>query len=99
MKVAEVREVNSSIVQQVEKHRLQQGCFDKQHMCCFRKLASLPEFMGSLQPGISIASGGDVPDVMDVDDHQVDLNIDCEAGAEEEEAVWQGKWSAGDPLT
>ena len=82
-------EVNSGLAWQVEKHRLQQGCFNDQHMCRFRKLASLPGFMGSLQPEVSIASDAIEVDAAAYTNH-VDLNIGGE-GEEEKEDDQQEK--------
>jgi hypothetical protein len=67
LREAEVRQVNPGLVHQVKIHQRERGCFNKQHMCCFRKLASLPGFTSSIKPGISVGSGGGVDNTMDVD--------------------------------
>ena len=67
LREAEVRQVNPGLVRQVKIHQREKGRFNKQHMCRFRKLASLPGFTGSIKPGISVGSGGGVDNTMDVD--------------------------------
>ena len=54
VKEVEVRKVNSGLACQVEKYRLEHGCFNNAHMGQFRKLSTLPGFMGSILPGVSI---------------------------------------------
>ncbi|KAF8518833.1 hypothetical protein BU17DRAFT_48296 [Hysterangium stoloniferum] len=54
VKEVEVRKINPALAHQVAKYRLERGCFNEQHMHRFKKLASLPEFTGSIKPGFSM---------------------------------------------
>ncbi|KAF8518165.1 hypothetical protein BU17DRAFT_91300 [Hysterangium stoloniferum] len=54
VKEVEVRKINPALAHQVAKYRLERGCFNEQHMHQFKKLASLPEFTGSIKPGFSM---------------------------------------------
>jgi hypothetical protein len=94
MKESEVREENPGLAHQIEKHRLERGHSNEQHMCRFRRLASLPAFSGSIQPGISVESCQGVEIPMDVDgevnvpssnDQHMEHNGDGEGNEEDEE--------------
>lgn len=56
MKESEVREESPGLALQIEKHKLERGCSNKQHMHRFRQLASLPAFSSSIKPGVSVES-------------------------------------------
>lgn len=94
MKESEVREENPSLAHQIEKHRLERGRSNEQHMCQFRQLASLPAFSGSIHPGVSVESRWGVEIPMDVDrevntpsgnDQHMEHNGDGEGDEEDEE--------------
>jgi len=50
----ELRPLNPTLAYHVEKYRLQHGCFDALHMQCFRKLAQIQSFTGTLVPGDAV---------------------------------------------
>jgi hypothetical protein len=56
LKESEVRKMSPGLACQVAKHRMERGRFNEQHMCRFRKLASLSGFTGSIEPGVSLGS-------------------------------------------
>lgn len=66
LKEVEVRKVNLGLAHQVEKYWLECRHFNNAHMCQFRKLSTLPGFVGSIIPGVRIElRRGDTP--MEVD--------------------------------
>ena len=63
-----MREVNSGLACQVERHILERGRYNERHMTRFRNLASMPGFTGSIIPGISIDRDEEVQAGMEIDE-------------------------------
>jgi len=79
-KEKEIRLCDSSLVHQVLLHQWVCSQFNTQHMECFRKLACIPGFLGSIQLGISLEFtaegpmelGAGVDGDMEVDDNNTE---------------------------
>lgn len=56
-KEKEIRMYDNGLAHQVLLHRRERGRFNAQHMERFRKLACIPGFSGSIQPGVSVEFG------------------------------------------
>lgn len=67
MKESELKDTDSIMAHQIKVHRWERARFNEQHMCRFTKLASLPGFSGSIQPGVSIESRGGTESHMELD--------------------------------
>ena len=86
LKESELKETDPVMAHHIQKHRWEKARFNEQHLCRFRKLASLPGFTGSIQPGVSTELHG----VMDSTQTEMELDVEADyggfrAGEEEED--------------
>jgi hypothetical protein len=77
----ELKATNIGLAYQITKYQLERGRFNDGHMRWFRKLAALPEFTGSIEPGISMNSHKEAEVAMKVDEqlggkcpHDIDIS-------------------------
>lgn len=82
-KELELKETNPVMAHQVHRHRWERARFNERHMHRFRKLASLPGFTGSIQPGVSIDS--------DSEETHTELDVEAVHGCLTEEDGEEGE--------
>ena len=80
LKEADMMLVSPGLARQVKIRRMERSRYNAWHMERFRKLASLPEFSGSIIPGTSIELGGDEDNAMNVDV----TDDDCRQGGDDD---------------
>jgi hypothetical protein len=87
LKELELKETNPVMAHHVQKHRWERARFNEQHMRRFRKLASLPGFTGSIQPGVSmeLREGMETHMELDVEADYGGLRVGEEEEEEEED--------------
>jgi hypothetical protein len=83
-KELELKETNPIMAHQVQIHRWERARFNKRHMHRFRRLASLPGFTGSIQPGIGIDVDSELHELEGTETY-MDVGADHGEGEEEEE--------------
>jgi hypothetical protein len=87
LKESELKETTPIMAHHIQRHRWEKARFNEQHFCRFRKLASLPGFTGSIQPGVSTELHGGMNSTqtqMEVDHVDADY-CGLRAGEEEDE--------------
>jgi hypothetical protein len=88
LKELEWMEKNPVMAHQIRNHRQERARFNEQHMRRFKKLASLPGFTGSIQPGVSVEIHGGTETHMELDveaDHRAEEEEDGEEDEEEDD--------------
>jgi len=89
LKETEIMQVNPGLAYQVKIYRMEWGHFNTWHMDCFRKLAALPEFTGSIIPRTSTVLHSGVDNAMVVGNATDDPRVDGEAQGNEDDKADQ----------